>query len=207
MLAQRSDADDPVMEALLEETKSLGEISRMAISPDQGSFITFLVASLGVKWAVEVGTFTGSSSIRIARGLAQGGKLTCFDQDFKSTSIARRYWMKAGVEKRIELKLGNARDLLVHFRPSHPLDFVFIDADKMSYDFYYEALLPHVRPGGVILFDNMLMSGKVIDPAEKHAPVNRAIDQMNRKLATDPRIHGVLIPVADGLFLCRKYGN
>jgi len=207
MTAQRSDANDPVMEALQDETESLGEISRMSISPDQGSFMTFLVASLGVKWAVEVGTFTGRSSISIARGLVPGGKLVCFDQDFKWTSIARRYWMKAGVEKRIELRLGNARELLGHFRPPHPLDFVFIDADKPSYDLYYEALLPHVRPGGIILFDNMLMSGKVIDPAEKHTPANRAIDQLNRKLAADPRVHAVLIPVADGLYLCRKYGS
>ena len=87
-----------------------------------------------------------------------------------------------------------------------PLDFVFIDADKTSYDLYYEALLPHVRPGGVILFDNMLMGGKVIDPTEKHSPANHAIDQLNRKLANDPRIHAVLIPVADGLYLCRKHG-
>jgi len=137
-----------VLSALQEETQKLGDISRMSISLDQASLITFLVATMGAKWAVEVGTFTGSSSISIARGLAPGGKLTCFDQDFKWTSIARRYWMKAGLQEKIELKLGNARDLLAHFRPPRPLDFVFIDADKESYDLYYEAILPHVRPGG-----------------------------------------------------------
>jgi len=204
MIAQRSNAHDPVMEALYAETKTLGDVSKMAIGPDQASFITFLVSTLGVKWAVEVGTFTGSSSISIARGLGVGGKLICFDQDFKWTTIARRHWMKAGVERKIELRLGNARDLLSHFRPQKPLDFVFIDADKQSYDFYYEALLPNVRQGGIILFDNMLMSGKVIDTAERHAPVNQAIDQLNHKLAIDPRIQAVLIPIADGLYLCRK---
>jgi caffeoyl-CoA O-methyltransferase len=204
MAAHRSDARDPVLDALEAETANLGEVSRMAISRDQGSFITFLAATLGAKWALEVGTFTGSSSIGIARGLVSGGKLICYDQDFKWTSIARRYWMKAGVHEKIELRLGNAHDLLPRLRPIKPLDFVFIDADKEYYDFYYETLLPHVRPGGIILFDNMLMNGKVIDPTEKFVPAVRAIDQLNHKLAIDPRIHGVLIPMADGLYLCRK---
>ena len=207
LAAQRSNVDDPIMNALQIETQSLGEISRMAISLDQASFMTFLVASLGVKWAVEVGTFTGSSSISIARGMIPGGKLFCFDQDFKWTSIARRYWIKAGLQERIELRLGNARDFLPRWRPLKPLDFVFIDADKESYDLYYEALLPHLRLGGVILFDNMLMGGKVIDPAEKNKPAIRAIDQLNRKLAHDPRVQAVMIPVADGLYLCRKISH
>jgi caffeoyl-CoA O-methyltransferase len=207
MAAQRSDARDPVLEALQNETQSLGDISRMAISPDQASFITFLVSALGVKWALEVGTFTGSSSISIARGMAPGGRLICYDQDFKWTSIARRYWMKAGVHEKIELRLGNARDLLPHFRPLKPLDFVFIDADKESYNLYYEALLPHIRPGGIILFDNMLMGGKVIDPVEKNDPAVRTIERLNHKLANDPRVHAVMIPVADGLYLCRKLGS
>jgi len=204
MIAQRSNADDPVLAALESETQNLGEVSRMAISHEQSSFMTLLVAAIGAKWAVEVGTFTGTSSISIARGLAPGGKLVCFDQDFKWTSIARRYWMKAGVQEKIELKLGNARDLLAHFRPKAPLDFVFIDADKESYDIYYELLLPHVRPGGLIVFDNMLMGGRVIEPLEKNKPANRAIDQLNRKLAADDRVQSVLISVADGLHICRR---
>jgi caffeoyl-CoA O-methyltransferase len=204
MASHRSDAHDPVLDALQSETQSLGEISRMAISPDQAGFMTFLVATLGVKWALEVGTFTGSSSISIARGMVPGGKLYCYDQDFKWTSIARRYWMKAGMHEKIELRLGNARDLLPRFRPLKPLDFVFIDADKESYDLYYEMLLPHLRPGGIILFDNMLMGGKVIDPVGKNELPVRAIDQLNHKLANDPRVHAVMIPVADGLYLCRK---
>lgn len=204
MAAHRSDAHDPVWDGLEAETANLGEISRMAISRDQGSFMTFLVATMGVKWALEVGTFTGSSALSIARGLAPGGKLICYDQDFKWTSIARRHWMKAGVHEKIELRLGNARDLLPRLRPIKPLDFVFIDADKEAYDFYYETLLPHIRPGGIILFDNMLMNGKVIDPAEKFVPAVHAIAQLNHKLLHDPRIHGVLIPVGDGLYLCRK---
>jgi caffeoyl-CoA O-methyltransferase len=205
LVEQRSEVDDPVLAALRAETLKLGEISRMAISPDQAALLTLLTGIMGVRRAVEVGTFTGSSSISIARGLAPGGKLICFDQDFKWTSIARRYWFTAGLQDRIELKLGNARDLLKRFRPSMPLDLVFIDADKESYDLYYELLLPLVRPGGLIIFDNMLNGGKVVDPAERNSPVTKAIDTMNRKLAIDPRVQAVLIPVADGLQLCRKW--
>jgi caffeoyl-CoA O-methyltransferase len=204
MLAQRSDANDPLLDALRTETKTLGDISNMAISPDQCSFMTLLVALTGAKWAVEVGTFTGSSAISIARGLAPGGKLICFDQEFKWTSIARRYWTKAGLHEKIDLKLGNARDLLQRFRPVVPLDFVFIDADKEGYDYYYEALLPKVRSGGLIVFDNMLRGGQVVDPVEKKTPGTRSINSLNRKLSTDPRIQAVLTPIADGLFLCRK---
>jgi caffeoyl-CoA O-methyltransferase len=205
MVEQRSNAVDPVLEALRLETENLGEISTMSISPEQASLMTLLVGLIGAKWAVEVGTFTGTSSISIARGLVPGGKLICFDQDFKWTTIARRYWSKAGVQEKVELKLGFARDLLARYRPPNPLDFVFIDADKESYDIYYEALLPHVRAGGLIMFDNMLRGGQVIDPNTKFTPANRAIDALNRKLATDPRVQCVLIPVADGLTLCRKW--
>jgi caffeoyl-CoA O-methyltransferase len=204
VIAQRSNANDPVLAGLQAETENMGEISRMAISPDQASLICLLVALIGAKWAVEVGTFTGTSSLCIARHLAPGGKLVCFDQDFKVTSIARRYWIRAGVQDRIDLRLGDARRLLPHYRPQNLLDFVFIDADKESYDFYYETLLPFVRTGGLILFDNMLRGGKVVHPVEKNLPVNRAIDQLNRKLAADSRVQSVLIPMADGLVVCRK---
>jgi caffeoyl-CoA O-methyltransferase len=204
LLAQRSNANDPILAALQMETENLGEISRMAISPDQASLISLLVALIGTKWAVEVGTFTGTSSISIARHLVPGGKLVCFDQDFKATSIARRYWIKAGVQDRIDLRLGDARRLLAHYRPANLLDFVFIDADKESYDFYFEALLPYVRTGGLILFDNMLRGGELVDPVAKNTPTNRAIDQLNRKLAADERVQSVLIPIADGMVICRK---
>ena len=186
------------------ETQNLGEVSRMAISPDQAGLISLLVALIGAKWAVEVGTFTGTSSICIARHLVPGGKLVCFDQDFKYTSIARRYWIRAGLQDRIDLRLGDARRLLPHYKPQNLLDFVFIDADKESYDFYYETLVPCVRTGGLILFDNMLRGGQVVHPVAKNQPANRAIDQLNRKLAADSRVQSVLIPMADGLVVCRK---
>ncbi len=204
LVAQRSNANDPILAALQIETENLGEVSQMSISPDQAGLISLLVALIGAKWAVEVGTFTGTSSIAIARYLAPGGKLVCFDQDFKYTSIARRYWIRAGLQDRIDLRLGDARRLVPHFRPQNLLDFVFIDADKEGYDTYFEQLVPYVRAGGLILFDNMLRGGKVVHPIEKNTPSIRATDQLNRKLAADSRVQAVMIPVADGLYVCRK---
>lgn len=203
-LAQRSDANDPLLGALYMDTLALGEAGRLAVTPDQASLISLLVAVIGTKWALEVGTFTGISSLAIARHLAPNGKLFCFDQDFKYTSIARRYWIKAGVQERIDLRLGDAHRLLPHFRPRDPLDFVYIDADKEAYDMYYEHLCPFVRTGGLILFDNMLRGGEVADQVGRNKPINRAIDTLNRKLATDSRVQVVLLPMADGLTICRK---
>jgi len=202
--AQRSNAFDPVLNALRMDTEAFGESARMMIGPDQAGLLSLLVALIGTKWAVEVGTFTGTSSICIARNLVLGGKLFCFEQDFKVTSLARRYWIRSGLQDKIDLRLGDARRLLPHFKPRDLIDFVFIDADKESYDFYYETILPSVRPGGLIVFDNMLRGGQVVHPIAKTQPVNRAIDALNRKLATDGRIQCVLLPMADGMTICRK---
>jgi caffeoyl-CoA O-methyltransferase len=203
-LAQRSDADDPLLASLYADTFALGEVGRLAVTPDQASLLSLLAGLINTKWAVEVGTFTGISSIAIARQLAPGGKLFSFDQDFKYTSIARRYWIKAGLQDRIDLRLGDAHRLLPHFRPRDPLDFVYIDADKEAYEMYYDHLCPFVRTGGLILFDNTLRSGQVADPIGRNKPINRAIDALNRKLATDSRVQTVLLPLADGLTICRK---
>ena len=204
MIHQRSNADDRLLDELRNETSKLGDISQMAISLEQAGFLTFLAGAIGAMHAVEVGTFTGSSSLSIARGLPPGGRLICFDLNDQWTSIARHYWKKAGVDDRIELRLGDASKTLAAFKPASPLDFVFIDANKDGYDFYYESLLPHVRTGGVIVFDNMFRHGEVLGPVEKQTIETRTIDELNSKLAKDPRVQSVLIPVADGLNLCRK---
>lgn len=204
VLAQRSDANDPLLAALYADTLALGEVGRLAVTPLQASLLSLLAALVNTKWAVEVGTFTGISSIAIARSLSLYGKLVSFDQDFKYTSIARRYWIKAGLQDRIDLRLGDARRLLPHYRPREPLDFVYIDADKESYDQYYEHLCPFVRTGGLIVFDNTLRGGELADPVARNRPVNRAVDALNRKLATDSRVQTVLLPMADGLTICRK---
>lgn len=204
MVLQRSGAGDPIMDALRAETATLGEVSQMSVSEEQCSFLTFLVAAIGARHAVEVGTFTGASSISIARGLPPGGRLVCFDKDDQWTAIATRYWKQAGVDEKIELRLGDATRLLRAFKPQAPLDFVFIDANKDGYDDYYEALLPLVRPGGVIAFDNMLRHGEVLLPPGEQTIETQTIVRLNRKLAADTRVQSVLIPVADGLNLCRK---
>jgi caffeoyl-CoA O-methyltransferase len=206
VLAQRSDAKDPVLAALQTETYEMGaDAVRLSITPDQSSLISLLVGLIGTKYALQVGTFTGLSSISIARSLMPGGKLVCFAPDLKYVSVSRRYWIKAGVQERIDLRLGDARRLLPHYRPTNPLDFVFIDAQEEEYyDIYFEALLPHMRTGGLILLDRMLRGGQVIDPALKNTPATRAIDMLNRKLAQDQRVQSVLLPISDGLYVCRK---
>jgi caffeoyl-CoA O-methyltransferase len=203
-LAQRSGATDPLISALYADTLALGEVGRLAVTPLQASLLSLLAGTIGTRWAVEVGTFTGISSIAIARMLLPGGKLVSFDQDFKYTSMARRYWIKAGLQERIDLRLGDARRLLPHFRQRELLDLAYIDADKESYDQYYEHLCPLVRSGGLIIFDNTLRGGELADPTLRSKPINRAMDALNRKLANDSRVQVVLLPIADGMTICRR---
>lgn len=201
---QRSHAADPVLESLRDETVKLGEeSSRMQISQEQGSFMTVLVAAIGAKSAIEVGTFTGYSSICIARGLTSGGRLICLDNNVEWTGIARRYWEKAGLHDKIELRLGTAISELETLESDLNFDLAFIDADKTEYDRYYELILPRIRQNGLILFDNMLWGGK-LGAGPITEDTGRAIDALNRKLAEDTRVETVLLPIADGIQLCRK---
>jgi caffeoyl-CoA O-methyltransferase len=200
----RSDAADPLLQELRAETAALGtEVSKCQISDEQGMFLSLLVAAAGVKSAVEVGTFTGYSSLCIARALPRNGRLLCVDASREWTSIAQRYWKRAGVQERIKLRLGPASPTLKRLEPGLKFDFAFIDADKTQYDAYYELLLPRVRRNGLILFDNMLWGGRLGAGPIRQA-TGRAIDALNHKLAEDPRVEAVLIPVADGIQLCRK---
>jgi caffeoyl-CoA O-methyltransferase len=199
----RSDAADPLLAQLRDETAALGPASICQISDEQGAFLSILVRAIGAKSAIEVGTFTGYSSICIARALPPGGRLICLDEHREWTDIARRYWSRAGLEDRIELRLGPAIPSLNNLEPDLQFDLVFIDADKTQYDDYYELLLPRVRSNGLILFDNMLWAGRLVG-APITEPTGRAIDALNRKLAQDSRVEAVLIPVADGIQLCRK---
>src|SRR5262245_45283427 len=177
----RTNAKDPILEALRKETDGLGDISRMQISAEQGSFLTLLVAAIGARSAIEVGTFTGYSSICIARGLTDGGRLICLDESQEWTAIARKYWARAGVEKKIELRLGRAIALLRKLEPDLSFDFAFIDADKTEYDAYCELILPRVPQNGLILFDNMLWGGR-LGSGSVSEESGRAIDKLNRKL-------------------------
>jgi caffeoyl-CoA O-methyltransferase len=199
----RTDTADPLLAQLRAETAALGEVSQMQISAEQGTFLGILVAVIGARSVLEVGTFTGYSSLCMARGLGPSGRILCLDSSEEWTSIARKYWKKAGVDNRIELRLGTAIPLLQKLEPGMNFDLAFIDAEKTEYEQYYELILPRIRPNGLILFDNMLWGGRLGRGEIKEAS-GRAIDALNRKLAADPRIECVLLAVADGLQLCRK---
>jgi caffeoyl-CoA O-methyltransferase len=196
---------DAIQRELIAETQQLGRISVMQVSPEQGAFMTVLARLMGVRRAVEVGTFTGYSTLCTARGLAEGGRIVACDLSEKWTAIARRYWEKAGVADRIELRIAPALETLHALPADPPLDLAFIDADKTSYPDYYEAILERLRPGGAILVDNVLWGGSVIDAAAQDAE-SVAIRRFNDLVANDARVDCVMLPVADGLTLLRKRG-
>jgi caffeoyl-CoA O-methyltransferase len=197
LLAHSSGPDD-LQSQLIDETAALGTVARMQIAPEQGTFLTLLVRATGARRAIEVGTFTGYSSLAIARGLPPGGLLVCCDVSDEWTEIARRYWHKAGVAERIRLELGPALQTLRGLPTDEPFDLAFIDADKGNYLHYYEELLRLVRPGGLILADNVLWSGRVVDPEDRSDDTG-AIRDFNRRLAADDRVEIVMLPLADGL--------
>ncbi len=203
ILAVGAGGRDRVLEALRAETAALGELAEMQIGPDQGAFMTLLAGLTGARSALEVGTFTGYSSLCIARGLAPGGRLLCLDASRQWTDIARRYWARARVADRIELRLGPALECLQNLEPGRRFDFAFIDAHKPEYDDYYELVLPRMRANGLILFDNMLCGGRLGRKRPPSHPNGRALDSLNRKLARDQRVQSVLLSIGDGLRLCR----
>ena len=194
-----------VLVALREET-ALDEMSMMQISPEQGQFMSLLVKILNPQKIVEVGTFTGYSSLAMALASADDCKITCCDVSEKWTSIARRYWQKAGVENKIDLRLATAietLDQMLADGESESVDFAFIDADKVNYQNYFEKCLALMRVGGVMAMDNVLWGGSVIDDS-KNDEDTIAIRQFNNQLLSDSRVDISLIPIADGLTLARK---
>lgn len=195
---------DDVARGLIDETHAnLPKQSGMQIAPEQAGLLTLLTRFIGVKHAVEVGTFTGYSSLAIARGMADGGKLLCCDVSEEWTSIARRYWERAGVADRIELKLAPALDTLRQLPKEPYLDLVFIDADKENYTAYWDELVPRVRQGGALLVDNTLWSGRVVD-SEHHDATTDAIRAFNDHAAADERVELQILPLADGVTLARR---
>ena len=203
----RSAGVDKVLEALRRETrKKFPGDAQMQIPRDQASFMTLLVAAIGAHAAIEVGTFTGLSSICIARGLPKNGKLLCLDLSEEWTSVAKKYWIKATVADKIELRLGPAIDSLKKLPLQPAFDFAFIDAHKPEYDDYYELILPRMNPNGLILFDNMLAGGRLGGKKPPTHPNAKAVDKLNRKLSRDPRVQSVLLPIGDGVTMCRVLG-
>jgi caffeoyl-CoA O-methyltransferase len=201
--AQRTGHGDAVLAALSDHNQTLGEDAKCQVSEEQGTFLTLLVSAIQARSAIEVGTFTGYSSICIARGLPKNGRLICVDQNPVWIETARQFWRKAGVQDKIEVRVGPAVSILERLDPALVFDFAFIDAAKVEYDRYYELILPHVRQNGLILVDNMLWAGRLTGNLEDD-PSGKAIDALNRKLAKDPRVQAVLLPIADGIQVCRK---
>ena len=194
-----------VLRRLREETAML-PAANMQIAPEQGQFMALLVEVMGARNAIEVGTFTGYSSLCVALALPPGGRLVACDVNAEWTDMARRYWAEAGVADRIDLRLAPALetlDALIAEGEAGTFDFAFIDADKKIYDAYFERILTLLRPGGLVCVDNVLWSGSVIDTAKQDA-ATRAIRAFNKKLHADPRVSLSLVPIGDGLTLVRK---
>jgi caffeoyl-CoA O-methyltransferase len=194
---------DAIQLELIEETRKLGGISLMQIAPEQGAFMTLLTRLIGARRAIEVGTFTGYSSLCIARGMGPAGRLIACDVSTDWTATARRYWEKAGIAGQIDLRIGPATETLAALPKDPVFDLAFIDADKTNYHAYYELILERLRPGGVILVDNVLWMGNVVN-AEATDPNTLAIRKFNDAVASDARVDCSMIAVGDGLTLLRK---
>jgi caffeoyl-CoA O-methyltransferase len=195
---------DPVLVDLAEVTvERLGERARMQIAPEQGAFLEWLTRLLGATNVVEVGTFTGYSSICLARGLAPGGRVLCCDVSEEWTALAREHWARAGLEDRIELVLAPAAETLAALPHDPPIDLAFVDADKEGYPTYVELLTERLRPGGVLAIDNTLWGGAVADPSVTD-DTTQLLRDLNEALVADERFDTSLLPLGDGLTLLRR---
>jgi caffeoyl-CoA O-methyltransferase len=202
VVAHSAPPDDVLRELAAETARRFPGPSGMQIGPEQGAFLTLMTRLVGARRALEVGTFTGYSAICIARGLADGGRLRCCDVSDEWTSVARSYWQRAGVADRIDLELRPALETLRALPAEAVYDLTFIDADKAGYVSYWEEVVPRTRPGGVILVDNTLASGRVIDPAVADADV--PVRAFNEQVRADDRVDLVLLSIGDGVTLARK---
>ena len=204
-LLQHSLREAPLLKRLRDETTRMPD-GMMQIAPEQGQFMALLVELVGARRALEIGTFTGYSSVCVARAMGPAGRLVCCDISEPYTAVARRYWAEAGIADRIELKLGPALatlDGMLAAGSAGQYDFAFIDADKTNYDGYYERVLKLLRAGGLVAIDNMLWNGAVADPKDQE-PDTLAIRRLNEKLHADERVTASLVPIGDGLLLARK---
>lgn len=197
--------EDGALAAVRESTAALGDVAVMQISPDQGALMTMLARLSGASRAIELGTFTGYSAICIARGLADGGLLTACELDPERAETARANLEAAGVADRIDVVVGPAAETLAGLTETGPgtFDLAFIDADKTGYPGYYEACLTLLRPGGLIVLDNVLRDGTVLDPPADDEG-GRAIAALNESIAEDDRVDVAMLGIADGITLARK---
>ena len=195
---------DPVINKLVDETLVLGNVSAMQIAPEQGQFLEIIVKILNANSCLEIGRFTGLSSLCIARGLPESGKLITIDNSDEFLSMAEKYWKMAKQETKIESIIGDGVDVLQSMIDrQQSFDFVFIDADKNNYPHYYELSLKLLRPNGILIIDNMLWHGDVADE-NKTDKQTTTIRALNKKIQTDERIDFSLLPLSDGLSFIRK---
>ena len=197
--------EDAALARVRETTAALGDVAVMQVSPDQGALMTMLARLLGAERAIELGTFTGYSAICIARGLAPGGVLVACELDPERAETARANFVAAGVDDRIKIRVGPAQATLdaLGGEGGEPFDLAFIDADKTGYPAYYESCLELLRPGGLIVLDNVLRDGTVLDPASDDESAQTIAD-LNERIAADERVDVAMLGVADGITLARK---
>ncbi|ROQ95087.1 caffeoyl-CoA O-methyltransferase [Streptomyces sp. 2132.2] len=201
-LVAQAEPRSRVQEELVERTRTLGREAQMQVPHEQGVFLTLLGKMLGARRIVEVGTFTGYSTLALAAGLVPGGRVLTCDVSEAWTSIAQEAWKAAGVGDRIELVIAPALETLRALPQEPVIDLVFLDADKPGYRAYWDELVPRMRPGGVILADNVLYGGEAVDAdAEGNA---LAIREFNAYVCADERVESVMLPIADGLTLARR---
>ncbi len=203
-LMQHGTRPDAIAQELIDETRTLGNIARMQVAPEQGAFMTLLARIMGAQRIIEVGTFTGFSALCLARGLPEDGELICCDVSDEWTRIGRPYWQRAGVAERIDLRIAPALDTLraLANEQAGAFDLAFIDADKTNYQPYCEELAGLVRRNGLIVVDNVLWGGAVVDEANQ-AENTRAIRAFNTWASSDERFEPVMLPISDGLTLLR----
>ena len=191
---------DEVLARVERETSEL-PMAMMATTPDEAALLTMLARLVGAHRALEVGTFTGYGAISIARGLAEGGKLTCLEVSDEYAEIARRNLDAAGLLDRVEIRVGPADEALRAMPEEPTFDYVFIDADKKGYPTYYDLVVPRLLPGGLVLLDNVFLGGDVVEP---HDDRTRIMYELNDRVTADERVDSVMVFVADGLTLARK---
>ncbi|MEU7895109.1 DUF2218 domain-containing protein [Nonomuraea sp. NPDC049152] len=203
VLTHCTPADELLQELVATTRDATGDAAGMQISHDEGALLTMLVRMVGARRAIEVGVFTGYSSLCVARALPADGLLLACDVSEEWTSIALPYWRRAGVADRIDLRIGPALDTLRALPAEPAFDFAFIDADKANYPAYYEEIVPRLSRGGLIVLDNVFQGGRVFDPAfqgDNHVAMRR----LNEMVVADDRVESVMLPVRDGVTLVRK---
>jgi len=196
--------EHPVLRELREETARHPKV-RMQIGPEQGQLMQLLARTIGARRYLEIGVFTGYSSLAMALALPADGYVLACDVSEEFTAVARRYWQRAGVSEKIDLRIGPALETLARVRAAgiEPFDMAFIDADKLNVDRYYDAAVELLRPGGLLLIDNVLWDGAVADPAIQDSET-QALREVVRKAAGDGRLDVALVPVCDGVLIARK---